>query len=328
VATFETHGTGAEHPRLSPLKVAVIAGGESAERTVSLASGAAVAEALAARGHQIVRIDPAQVDIAHYDWTGIDVAFLALHGRFGEDGHIQALLEQAGVVYTGSDPVASRLGISKSASKERFFQNSVPTPQYILIHESDTAQRILSHAQSLGFPLVVKPDTQGSSLGVSLVSSPDELPAALTKCFHLDSFGILEVAIQGTEWTLGVLDDNALPLIQITTNRQFFDFQAKYEDDATGYRFEFDVTSDVVRNIERAGRSACRAIGTRGLARVDMMLDKFQRPWVLEVNTIPGFTDHSLVPKAAARLGWSLGEMAERALQSCLQTSPVRRANS
>jgi D-alanine-D-alanine ligase len=314
-----------EPGRLEPLSVAVLSGGDSAERAISLESGEAVSDALRARGHGVIDVDPLHVDLTRFDWRAVDLAFLALHGRFGEDGQVQALLESANVPYTGSDPAASRLGISKSASKERFFQCGVPTPHYVLIHESDTAQRISHQAKTLGYPLVVKPDTQGSSLGVSIARSPDDLPAALAKCFHYDSFGILESGIIGAEFTAPIIDETVLPLIQITTNRPFFDYQAKYEDDGTGYRFEFDVNAEVVRRIERVARNACTALGTRGVARVDIMLDRLAQPWVLEVNTIPGFTSHSLVPKAAARWGWSFEELCERSMQSALRIHQGRR---
>lgn len=305
------------------LTIAVLLGGISAEREISLRSGAAVIRALESLEHTVIPLDPAQVELRRYDWTGVDAVFIALHGQFGEDGQVQALLDEAGMAYTGSGIQASRLGFSKSAAKERFLQHHVPTPSYVLIHESDTAEGILEQARSLGFPLVVKPDTQGSSLGVSIVHSPDELPAALTRCFHLDSYGILESAIVGTEWTVGLLDDLVLPPIQIETPREFFDYEAKYSDEETKYLFDFDVRGDVVRRIELVSRNACRALETRGLARVDVMLDKFLRPWVLEINTVPGLTDHSLVPKAAARMGISFPELCERAIQSCLD--PVSR---
>lgn len=311
------HGFGGAGRR-SRWVVAVLAGGDSAERSVSLKSGAAVAHALAEQGHGIVPLDPAAVDLARYDWTGIDLAFNALHGPFGEDGRVQELLESIGMPYTGSGVIASRLAMSKSAAKERFLQQGVPTPEYVLIHEADTATAILAKANEIGFPLVVKPDAQGSSLGVTIVRTPDELPAALTRCFELDSFGLIEAAIPGEEWTLGVLDDQALPLIRIETEREFYDFSAKYTDDDTRYCFEFDLPDEVVRSIEAAGLAACRAVGTNGIARVDLRLDRFHQPWVLEVNTVPGFTDHSLVPKAAARLGWSFGELCERAIESAL----------
>lgn len=304
----------------TPLQVVILSGGDSAERAVSLKSGQAVAEALAANGHHVRIVDPAEVELEKYDWTGVDAAFIALHGRFGEDGQVQKLLEDLRIPYTGSGVQASRLAFSKSAAKERLLLHHVPTPSYVLIHESDTAQRILHNARSLGFPLVVKPDTQGSSLGVSILGSEDDLPKALTRCFHLDSFGLLESAISGTEWTVGLLDDLVLPPIQIETNRNFFDFTAKYEDDDTRYRFDYSVAPETVQLIAQTAKQACAALGTSGLARVDLMLDRYLQPWVLEINTVPGFTDHSLVPKAAVRHGLTPAELYERSLVSALRT--------
>lgn len=313
--------------RLENIRIAVLAGGDSAERAVSLESGEAVSHALKQCGHRVTQIDPSETDLATADWDAFDVVFLALHGRFGEDGQVQHILEEAGIPYTGSDSAASRLAFSKSASKERFIQRDVPTPPYVLIHETDDAARIARQAQKLGFPLVVKPDAQGSSLGVSIVNRPEELPQALTRCFHYDAFGILEPAILGSEWTLGLLDDLVLPLIRIESDRQFFDYRAKYEDDRTVYQFEFELASNLVKSIENAGRQAAEALGTRGVARVDLRVDKLHRPWVLEVNTIPGFTSHSLVPKAASRLGIGFEELCERSIRSCLATVASRPQN-
>ncbi len=302
----------------------MLSGGDSPERVISLESGAAVAAALQQRGHHVTRVDPAEVDLTDYRWAAVDVAFLALHGHFGEDGQVQQILETAGVAYTGSDSAASRVAFSKSASKERFLQCGVPTPAYVLVHESDASTHIREQAKRIGFPLVVKPDGQGSSLGVSIVRSADELPEALAQCFYFDAFGILEAAVIGSEWTVGILDDVTLPAIQIETDRGFFDYAAKYEDDATRYRFDSAVASDMIATIEATGRQACSSLGTRGLARVDIMLDDANRPWTLEVNTIPGLTDHSLIPKAAARVGMDLSALCERAIASCLKFAAAR----
>lgn len=301
------------------LRVAVLAGGPSAERPISLQSGDNVRRALSERGHFASIIDPRETELKHVEWNQFDVAFLALHGTFGEDGQVQELLDGLGVPYTGSHAEASRLAFSKSAAKERFAQCGVPTPSYVLIHQADDAARIQKQATKLGFPLAVKPDKQGSSLGVGIVASSEELPRALTNCFHYDQFGVLERAIIGREWTVALLDDTPLPAIQIQPKRQFFDFYAKYEDDATGYEFETDLPAQVVESVSKMGTAACAALGTRGLARVDIMLDKLMQPWVLEVNTIPGFTDHSLVPKAATHAGIPFGELCERTIQTCLR---------
>ena len=149
----------------------------------------------------------------------------------------------------------------------------------------------------------------------------------LTECFHYDAFGLLEMAIDGSEWTVGFLDDLALPLIQIETGRPFFDYQAKYAEQSTVYRFDFSLPTNIIKSIEQAARSACEALGTTGLSRVDLRLDKYHRPWLLEVNTIPGLTEHSLIPKAASRLGIDLGELCERAVTHCLKPAEARLRN-
>lgn len=300
-----------------PLRIAVLAGGDSDERSISLKSGAAVEAALTKCGHRVLHLDPAIVEVAGMDWSQFDVAFIALHGRFGEDGQVQHLLEEANVPYTGSDAVASRLAFSKSAAKERFLQSGVPTPAYMLIHYSDDFERIRRMAGNFGYPFVVKPDTQGSSLGVSIVRSPDQLAAALRLCFQFDAFGVIETMIEGTEWTVGLIDSQILPAIKIETDRPFFDWTAKYEDDATRYLFNSNTPLHVTDRIAEASREACVSLGTRGLVRVDLRLDAHDQPWVLEVNTVPGMTDHSLIPKAAAQMGIDFPALCDQLVQSC-----------
>ncbi|GAB4137988.1 MAG: D-alanine--D-alanine ligase [Planctomycetaceae bacterium] len=304
--------------RLPALRVALLAGGNSAERAVSLESGRAVHEALLRRGHSVVPIDPAATDLEKIDRTDFDVAFLALHGTHGEDGRVQRILETARIPFTGSDSLTSRLAFSKSASKEHFSYSDVPTLPFVLIHQTDDASRIQQQTSAIGFPCVIKPDAQGSSVGVSIVRSPEELPGALTCCFEHDAFGIVEPFIEGTEWTVSMIDDLALPPIQIVPGRTFYDYQAKYETENTRYLFDTDETAETVAAILDAGKRACQSLGTRGLVRADIMLDRFRRPWVLEVNTIPGMTSHSLLPKAAARAGIDFDTLCERALESAL----------
>lgn len=309
-------------------RVAVLSGGESAERDVSLLSGEAVARALRCAEHQVTPVDPAaESDLASRDWSAFDVAFIALHGTFGEDGGVQSILDRAGVPYTGSPAEASRLAFSKAEAKERFFACEVPTPDYHLLVAGASETMVRRAADHVGYPLVVKPDRQGSSLGVSLVNSPGELAAAWELARQFDSRILIEQAILGEEWTVPLLDQQTLPAIKIGTRRPFFDYHAKYVDEQTTYSFLADVPAAVVRTIEDAALRACRALGTRGLARVDLRLDAAQRPWVLEVNTIPGMTDHSLVPKAAARLGWSMTDLCERAIESALRIFPAAGPN-
>lgn len=313
-----------DSPSTEARRVAVLAGGESDERAVSLQSGDAVLRALRERGHSATLIDPRDVNLAEVSWHEFDVAFLALHGRFGEDGQVQEFLESVDIPYTGSRPAVSRLAFSKSASKERFHQSGVPTPPYVVIHETDDAAHIQRQAKKLGFPLVVKPDAQGSSLGVGFVRSPEELPRALAECFHYDAFGIMEQEILGTEWTVAMLNERILPVVQIAPQQPFYNYRAKYEDEGTAYLFEFSEPASTVRAVEETGRRACEAVGTTGIARVDIRVDRYRRSWVLEVNTIPGLTNHSLVPKAAAHAGMSLGELCEAAIHSCLAAVPVK----
>lgn len=301
-------------------RVAVLAGGDSDEREISLQSGAAVQQALSERGHFALHLDPFVVDLAGVDWRQFDVAFLALHGQFGEDGQVQQILEDAGIPYTGSDATASRLAFSKSAAKERFLQFGVPTPVYSLLHFTDDVSRVERITNEIGYPLVIKPDCQGSSLGVTIVRSPADVPAALKLCFEFDSFAVIERAILGTEWTVGLLDDMVLPPILIETDREFFDWQAKYVDENTRYLFESHLPDHVVTAIANTAQDASRALGTRGIARVDLRVDEAGQPWVLEINTIPGCTSHSLIPKAAARMGIEFGELCERAIHLCLKT--------
>jgi D-alanine-D-alanine ligase len=299
-----------------PLNVVVLQGGPSEERAISLLSGGAVTAALRGEGHRVLPLDPAEVKFERYDFTGVDVAFNALHGRYGEDGEVQGLLDDLGVPYTGSGAAASRLAFSKTASKGRFAASRVATPAWRCIRSGDVPSAWTEQAAAIGYPLVVKPDQQGSSLGVTIVNFPAQLPAALERCFSYGEAGLLERFIAGTEWTVPLIDDEPLPVIQIVPQESFYDYTAKYADDRTGYRFEFDVPADVVLDIEQLAQRACRSLGSEGIARVDIRLDEDMCPWVLEVNTSPGMTDHSLVPKAAARQGLSLGQLCT---QECLR---------
>ena len=307
------------HTPLNPLRVAVLSGGDSAERSISLKSGAAVATALAERGHAVITIDPVETSLDTYNWSNVDVAFLALHGTFGEDGGVQQILEAHSVVFTGSDSEASRLAFSKSAAKERFTLTGISTPEYALVHKDDSPARIARQAASIGYPLVVKPDSQGSSLGVVIVNEESALAAAVAQSFVLDSFCLLERAIIGAEWTLGAIDDQPLPLIRIGTEHQFFDFEAKYNDDDTQYHFDESIPDEFRNQLIEIGIEACRALGTKGVARVDIMVDAAGQPWILEVNTIPGLTDHSLVPKAAAKIGLDMSRLCEVVLDRAIK---------
>lgn len=307
-----------------PRRIGVLLGGPSAERAVSLESGRCVAEALESRGCEVTLIDTgdpavdgtpggsvaaARQVLAARDWSGVDVVFNALHGTFGEDGQLQALLDGLGVPYTGSSAAASHCAMQKSLAKRRFDASGVPTPCGLTIDAGWPAGRIAAAAGAIGWPLVVKPDAQGSSLGVSIVRHPAGLDDALRRAAEYGRQVLIEEYIAGTEWTVPVWDDQVLPLIEIAPASGFYDYGAKYLDDQTAYRLDFNLPPEVVQTIAQAGLAAARSVGADGLARVDLRLDQAGRPWVLEVNTSPGMTSHSLVPKSAARAGYSLGDL-------------------
>lgn len=330
---------------IRPLTIVVLRGGPSAEREVSLVSGRCVADALARRGHRVIELDPsplpspshsgaaAAIDLPRamtearrrlqqFDWSSVDVVFNALHGTFGEDGTVQAMLDSLGVPYTGSDGEASRSGFHKWEAKRRFEAYGLRTPRAVLFRTDWPADRIAAAAQALGRPVVVKPEAQGSSLGVSVVRRAEDLPGAVRRCAVYGAVGLLEEYIAGAEWTAPVWDDFVLPLIEIVPAQEFFDYAAKYTDERTAYRFCSHLPEETMQGIARAGRLAARAVGAEGLSRVDLRVDAAGVPWVLEVNTSPGMTDHSLVPKAAARMGLSLGVLCE---QECRRAMERRR---
>lgn len=315
-----------------PLNVAVLLGGPSAEREISLESGQAVSAALERCGHRVTAIDPGQnaVDANEFqrlaDWNAFDVAFLALHGTFGEDGTIQSYLDAIGLPYTGSRAKVSRLAFSKSATKERLIAEGIPTAEYVLVNAFDLRSRIAMHAASLGYPLVVKPDAQGSSIGVSIVRAPGELEQALDACFAFGHYGVMERYIDGSEWTVGFLGQVSLPPICVSTSRAFFDFDAKYRDEATQVRFDDEQSPESAPIVKTTAARTIAALGVTGVCRVDLRLDRSNSPYVLEANTLPGLTSHSLIPAAAARIGISFDALCERVIDLALSQQMGRRA--
>jgi D-alanine-D-alanine ligase len=307
------------------LRVVVLAGGDSPERPVSLASGEQVAMALRGTGHRVTICDPAITDLEAFAWQEHDACFLALHGGAGEDGHVQRRLATLGVPFTGSNASASRLAMCKSASKERFFQVGVPTQPYVLVHQADSPADVAAKTAALRFPLIVKPDSQGSSVGLGLARTADELQAAVKEAAKFDDFVMVEPLVVGREFTVSLLGRKPLPLLEVITPGGLFDYEAKYESAMTEHRFDTGLLPETAAEIEQAAVAAAEALGTSGLVRVDVMLDRMARVWALEVNTIPGMTPHSLAPKAAARAGMSLAALCDWMLEDCLATSEVTR---
>jgi D-alanine-D-alanine ligase len=311
-------------PTHSQPRIAVLCGGDSAERAVSLESGGCVTAALEQAGYAAERIDTAEVDLASIPWCRFDACFLALHGGAGEDGRLQRRLELLRVPYTGSGPSASRLAMSKSASKERFRQAGVPTLPYVLFPASESIERLAAPLAELRFPLIIKPDSQGSSLGVMRANHEDDLIDAIHEAGRFDDFLIAEPFVCGREFTVAVLCRTPLPLLEIVVPGGIFDYEAKYESVLTQYRFETGLDSETLEQIQRVAVEAAEALGTKGLVRVDLLLDPCGRPWVLEVNTTPGMTRHSLVPMAAARAGYDLPALCHWMVQDCLGVEALR----
>ena len=278
-------------------RVAVLSGGESAEREVSLASGQQVALALSLAGHQPVLIDPADIDLERIDWPSFDVCFIALHGGAGEDGRVQTVLEQLNVPYTGSNPTACLFAMCKSAAKERFHERGVSTLPFVRF----TADQPTAALYELKFPLVIKPDNQGSSLGVNVARNADELRKCIADAAEFDSWLIAEPFVAGREFTVSLLGRDPLPMIEIVSPQSVFTYDAKYASAATEYHLDSQLLPAVEAQIYRAAIAAAEALGTAGLSRVDLMLDGENRVWVLEMNTIPGMTAQSFATLGPGR---------------------------
>jgi D-alanine-D-alanine ligase len=302
-------------------RVAVLMGGVSAEREVSLRSGSGIADALRRKGHEVREVDLKEESIAPVLADRPEVAFIALHGRFGEDGGVQSLLEEAGVPYVGSDPQASRAGMDKMASKCFFITHDVPTAPFRLVTTTQRWDQIDVAIHEAGLPLVVKPLRQGSSLGISIARTAEEVAIGLAKAFKYGHQALLERFIRGREFTVGILDDVALPLLELRTRHEFMDFEAKYSDKTTERIAHPDLPRDTYERLQEIGLSAHRALGCRHLSRVDLMLENDGCAYALEVNTIPGFTERSWYPLAASEAGIPFADLCERLVELAL--SPV-----
>ncbi len=303
------------------LRILVLAGGPSAEREISLRSGLAVAHALAQSGHDVTQFDPCHEQLTGVEASHFDVAFVALHGRYGEDGGVQLQLESLGLPYTGSGPEASALAFSKTAAKARFIAHGVPTPDAVLFRAGESLAECVERAAPLGFPVVVKPDRQGSSIGISFAHDREELAQSISAALAFDTQGLIEIAIAGEEWTVPLLDELVLPPIRIGTPQAFFDYEAKYQREDTAYEFPSDVSPALLARITEIAQQAARSLGVTSLSRVDLRIDASGQPWVLEVNTIPGLTDHSLAPKSAAHSGLTFAQFCEEVCRRAIAAS-------
>ncbi|MGR3178975.1 MAG: D-alanine--D-alanine ligase [Candidatus Anammoxibacter sp.] len=281
------------------INVAVLMGGVSSERDVSLKSGREVSDALKKAGYQVLDIVVDDKEIGELDVNDIDVAFVALHGAFGEDGGVQEVLENKCIPYIGSGVEASRLAMNKIESKKLFDFNGLSTPDYIEVGKLDNDSQLIKLAESVGMPLVVKPATDGSSIGVQIVKDIIKLESALECAGKHGNQIVVEKYIEGREFTVGILIDKPLPIVEIKPGSSFYSYCSKYEDHTTEYITSVDLAPDLYKDIQQLALEAHSVLGCRDLSRVDIMLGADGNPYLLEVNTIPGFTKRSLFPLAA-----------------------------
>ena len=294
-------------------KVAVLLGGRSAEREVSLKSGSMVLEALRRSGVNAHPFDPAERGVEALLEERFDRAFIALHGRFGEDGTLQGVLEWLGIPYTGSGVLASALAMDTLRTKQLWQAGGLPTPAYEMLGPDSAWAEV---AARLGLPIMVKPANEGSSIGMSKVRVASGLDEAYALAVNYDPLVMAEAFIEGVELTGAILGGQALPLIRLETPREFYDYQAKYVSDDTRYIVPCGLPPDKESELRALCLRAFDALGCRGWGRVDLMLDKTGKPYLLEANTSPGMTDHSLVPMAARAAGMTYEALCLRILES------------
>lgn len=296
-------------------KVALLMGGLSAEREVSLRSGAMVLDGLLEAGIDAVAIDAGRDVLDEIRRAGADRVFNVLHGPWGEDGVVQGALETVGLPYTGSGVLGSALAMDKLRTKQVWAGLGLPIPEYAVIRDPDELPAVLERHE---LPLFVKPGGEGSSIGVTKVETPDQLRAAYDTASQFGGPVLAETFIGGPEVTISILGKQALPAIRLETPRTFYDYEAKYESDSTLYHCPSGLEAELEASLNALSLQAFEALGCGGWGRVDLMLDEQMNPYLLEVNTIPGMTDHSLVPLAARTAGMSFSELVVRILETSL----------
>ena len=296
-------------------KVAVLMGGKAAEREISLRSGQAVTEALVRQGIDAVACDVSTIDELNNIAKNYDRAFIALHGRWGEDGTVQAILDDLGLPYTGSGMTASAIAMDKLRTKWLWQGAGLPTPQFLWVSE---AQPFDATQFSIPFPVIVKPSHEGSSIGMRKVNALEELAEAVEFAQQFDSEVLIEQWITGSEYTAAVLNGQALPLIELKTSHEFYDFDAKYKSNDTQYICPCHLPPELEQQIQNLILRAFDVVGAKTWGRVDVMLDEANQPWLIELNSVPGMTDHSLVPMAAKVSGRSFEQLVADILKSTL----------
>lgn len=285
------------------LKVAVLAGGVGSERQVSLQSGQTVHRALQEAGLDTVLVDFTPADMSILDDGTIDVFFLIFHGQFGEDGQVQKILEDRNLCFTGSGSQSSRIAFNKQLSKEAFAAAGLPVARHLIVEQDETEAQLIERLRDLPSKVVIKPLRQGSSVGVEMSCEPAQTAAAAIRCMQTYGDCMIEEFIAGREITVGILNGAPLPIIEIRSKAAFYDFHSKYIDNATEYLFDTVEDASVAAEVQEIAVACFNALGCRHLSRVDFILTHEGNPYILEINTLPGFTSHSLLPMAARKAG-------------------------
>lgn len=306
-------------------KVGVLMGGIGPEREISLKTGDAIATALEGRGHHVVRIDVDRSLDETLRKTPIDVAFLALHGTYGEDGCVQGLLEMMGIPYTGSGVLASALAMDKLKAKELFRLYNVPTPAYYVVEREDLGRLEEMHG-SFGFPVFVKPRRSGSSVGAGRATNMSELAQRCEEAAKFDSSVLVERFVIGREVTVGVLDGRALGALEIVPRGEFYDYKSKYSKGQSDYHLPARLPPTRYKGVLNLAERAHKALGCRGFTRVDLLVTEGENEYVLEVNTLPGMTPLSLLPKIAQGAGYDFGDLCEQILSRATCATPRQQA--
>jgi D-alanine-D-alanine ligase len=300
-------------PSLKGRKIGVLMGGLSREREISLRSGKAILRALTEKGY-----NPCSIDVGHdvaeiLIKEKIECAFIALHGRFGEDGTIQGMLELMKIPYTGSGVLASALALHKIMAKKLFLCEKIPTPSFEVVHRQEIGKEPIRNI-SLTFPVIVKPAREGSTIGVSIIKTEDELVIALKEAGKYDEEILVEEFMKGKEITVGILEDISLPIIEIVPKSGFYDYHSKYTKGETQYIIPARIPREKYLYAQETSLKAFRALSCSGCVRVDLVTDEHGHPFVIDVNTMPGMTETSLLPQAASYAGIPFGDLVERIL--------------
>jgi D-alanine-D-alanine ligase len=335
------------------MKVVVLMGGTTAEREISLSTGTGIAAALRRLEHEVVAIDPANgclltpgdeagsagelpaggapaasalVEVPEV--SGAGMIFIALHGGAGEDGTLQAVLELAGRPYTGSDPLSCGLAMNKAMSKRLFEHAGIPTPRWMALPASAGTLALEDIEPMGGLPAVVKPNDQGSTVGLSIVREPEELASAFAEAARHSDLILVETYIPGRELTVAMLGEEPLPVVEIIPQGGFYDYEHKYTPGASRYEVPAQIPEELARRIQELGQRAFQVLGCSGVGRVDLRLSPDNRPYILEVNTVPGMTPTSLVPMAAQAVGISYDELVQRMVEMAVQRRRASAARS